>query len=215
MSLSVNVTVTDTDALIPRLATFVAGLRPSGRVGLNRAIGAAALQLTRAHLIEIGNTRHDTAKRLGASPTGHWSQAAEKTKANADANGATITIKQPGIGRAAHDVTIVPKDGKKFLTLPNRAEAYGKRARRAGIALKMVWGRKGPWALVPKDFAIPKGEAAFSKIKEIAYYILARKIDQKQDRTLLPSDAEYRQATLEGARDYVAYLLQRAREATR
>jgi len=52
-----------------RLRRLMAGL--TSRTPMNTMIGEHAAELTRNHLVAIAQTRHDTAERLGAAPTGH------------------------------------------------------------------------------------------------------------------------------------------------
>lgn len=97
---------------------------------MNEFIAGRALSVTRDHLIEQAKGRHKTANRLGAQPTDHLLLAAESQnlKGMSDAGGVTIGITSPGIGRAFHPLDIKPSAGKKYLTIPATAEAYGRRA---------------------------------------------------------------------------------------
>lgn len=193
--ISLNVDVQEGST--PKLRQFLAGL--TDLRGLHESIGLRARTLTRDHLIGIAGSRHATANKLGASPSGHWAQAAEKTSFEADANSATVTISHPGIGRAMHDVDILPKG--KCLTIPLIAFAYNVRA-------AAVWESEGLFVLKSKS-----GNAKAVAGKRLAggtfqpWYLLVPKVHQAQDRSLLPSDDEYRIAGKEGARDYVNYLL--------
>lgn len=164
------------------------------RQPLHRAIGVHTFGITRDWLIDIARTRHDSARRLGAAPTGHWSQAAEKTTYTATEEVARVSVYQPGIGRAAHDVTIEPGPGKQFLALPAIAQAYGQRAYRVPDLVFIRTGAKQTAVLVKKD-----------KGREIGtvWYWLVKSVFQRQDRTLLPSDEHYSIAGLKAFRDYL------------
>lgn len=201
MSATLAITVQDTAT--PRMAQLMAGL--GNRTGLHEAVGREALGLTRNHLIHIAATRHATAERLGAAPTGHWAQAAEKTVETHDENAATITINQPGIGRVAHDVTITPKAGKKFLTIPLAAEAYGQRAYRMNNTF-FLRSKAGQLFIARQNGGARGGSL-------VLLYLLVKSVFQKQDRSLLPSDDEYRIAAKLGVRNYVGYLLARGSQA--
>jgi hypothetical protein len=189
------------ESLEALLRKFTGGL--NDRTPMNERVGDRATQLTRKHLIEIAQSRHATAQRLGASPTGHWAQAAEKTSFAADPGGATISIDQPGIGRVAHDVTIVPTGGKKYLTIPAIAEAYGKVARSIPDLALMIRWKGGERRAVALAQVTGKGKER----TETVFYWLVKSVTQKQDRTLLPSDDEYELSGLAGVRDYVDQLL--------
>ena len=173
------------------------------RTGLHDAIARRATTLTRDHLIRIASSRHATASRLGARPSGHWAQAAEKTTFSADSLAATITIAQPGIGRAMHDVDIYPGAGAKCLTIPLIAEAYNLRAADVWESEQLVVAKSKQSG---KAFAGKRLEDGSFQ----AWYLLVPSVHQHQDRTLLPSDDEYRVSALEGAHDYLSYLLTRS-----
>jgi|SRR5581483_8260944 len=182
-----------------QLGRFMAGL--TNREPMNELVRDRARELTRNHLVAIAETRHATAERLGAQPTGHWAQAAEKTTSEADEEGATISIEQPGIGRAAHDVTIVPGGGKKYLTIPAIAAAYGKRAVTVPDLTVLIRWKDGERRAVALIQAEGKPGAG------TVWYWLVKSVFQPQDRSLLPSDEQYRLAALQGVREYVDQLL--------
>lgn len=192
LSLSVDVR----DGATPLVRDFLARL--TNRTQLNETIALRAHTLTRDHLIGLAGTRHNTANRLGATPKGHWALAAELTTFTADATSATITIAQPGIGRAFHDVEIYPGAGNKAITIPLIAQAYNLRA-------ASVWKSEGLFVVKGKR---SKGNAAVA-VKRLPdgslqpWYLLLPHVHQKQDRTLLPSDSAYQSAAQEGARFYV------------
>ena len=181
------------DGASPRLRAFLAGLTGTDR--LHASIAQRALTLTHSYFSELAATRHATANALGATPTGHWSQAADRTTVTSDAAGVTLSIDQPGIGRAAHEVTITPSGGRQFLTIPLTAASYGR-----------------PAENFPDLFVLrpQQSHALFLAHKEgddlSLLYALVRDVTQPQDRTLLPSDEDYTQAALSGVSDYLASL---------
>jgi len=197
ISLSVDVQ----DGAKPLVSELISRL--TNRTGLHQAIGMRARTLTWEHLISLAGTRHASAARLGATPSGHWAQAAEKSTYAADSGAATVTVTQPGIGRAFHDVDIYPSGGAKALTIPLIAQAYNLRA-------ASVWESEGLFVVRTKN----SGKAV--AVKRLAdgslqpWYLLVPHVHQKQDRSLLPSNEEYTDAAKQGARDYVDYLLTRS-----
>lgn len=197
MSIGAKITIEDLAGIVPRIKLLDEKLGGDRR-GIHEAIGRRALNLTRGHLTVIAQTRHDTAERLGATPSGHWAQAAEKTDFEQDQNGVTVTIRQPGISRVAGDVTIKPKR-KKFLTIPAIAAAYNQRAYRV----------PGLFVLKGKMGGLYLAEESEDRKKLTIWYRLLKSVKQKQDRSLLPSDEEYSLAGLNGVRDFVQYLLSR------
>lgn len=199
MSLGMQLDVYDGVSSV--LGDLAAGLED--RIGLNEAIGDSVRNLVIDHLTKISETRHDTAEELGAQPTGHWEDPASYTERTATEEGATVSIRKPGIGRAAHDVTIEPGEDHEWLALPLLAEAYGQRAYR--IPDLFFVQPKG------KDYALLGRRTGSGKDAQVSWlYLLVESVFQKQDPTLLPTEEEFRVAALQGARDYVDYLLRRS-----
>ena len=147
---------------------------------INMGIAKAAERLTIRHIAAEQPKRHKTAERLGARPTKAIND--KKVTSDYDSAGATVSIGGVAFSRVFHDVTIKPKNGR-FLTIPVDAEAYGKRVdelKREGFKFfrpkkqekHLLWAKK------------PDGKAK-------PMYLLVRSVTQRQDRTLLPSDAAY------------------------
>ena len=167
--------------------------------GIHDAMGYAGRTLTRDHLIGLAGTRHGSANRLGAAPSGHWAQAVEKTTFAADAHSATISISHPGIGRAMHDVDIYPSGGAKNITIPLIAQAYNLRA-------ASVWESQGLFVVKGKTSAGNSGAVAVKRLPDGTlqpWYLLLPHVHQKQDRSLLPSNTEYERAAVDGAINYL------------
>lgn len=147
--------------------------------GLLANAGADALQrLVMRHLQKVARERHATANRLGATPTGFWSGSAQAVRLHVHANDAEVSVTHPGIARALRDVIIRPRRAKA-LTIPLRAEAYGRRPREAGQRLGQALFR-------PKGTRILATEEGG---KLTPMYALCASVTQKRDPTLLP-DAE-------------------------
>lgn len=168
------------------------------RQGLNLACITEVQQLTEEHLHEIAASRHATSGALGAPPSNHWAGAADKVASasaiGSDESAGTLTINHPGIGRALHDVTIRPVSAKA-IAIPVNALAYAHRPREIWDRYKLFIKRNG------------KGGSSNGVIMRpgpngiaIAMYVLVRSVTQKQDRSLLPSDAEFQGAASQGAR---------------
>jgi hypothetical protein len=192
MSASVEITVTGTaQRMLKKL-----GEKLVNRAELHHDIAVRAENTVRDYLIRIAGTRHKTANRLGATPSGHLARAAESVTSESDASGATVSVTSPGITRAFKDITITPGQGKKYLTIPATAEAYNKRAR-AFNDLRLAFFKNGLLALVKDDPNRAKGE------RPPVYYWLKKSVTQKQDRTLLPSDQLLQSAANAGAQDWL------------
>lgn len=192
------------------------------RVELHHDIAIRVENETRDWLTELAKSRHKTADALGATPTGHLERAAESVTSAFDDDGATITVTSPGITRAFDDLTITPGPGKKYLTIPATAEAYGKRAGAFNDLRLAIFRKDGAYllALVKADqsslatressgFGIEsqraRGSAAPLKAAQRppVYYWLKQSVTQKQDRSLLPSDALLMKAADEGVKDWL------------
>jgi hypothetical protein len=198
-----NLSIRFADRLSPALRDFTARISGPGAVEMNRAAGFEVQQLTTRHLRDIAGSRHETATKLGAAPTNHWAQAAEKVASpaalTADSDSAVLAINHPGIGRAFHDVTITPTNAKA-LTIPVSAIAYGRRAGEFGRALFIFKSKFTGTAFL----AMRQGDR---NALPLLLYVLLRSVTQRQDRSLLPSDDELGNAAAEGVKRYVRMAL--------
>jgi len=178
---------------------------PQAQQRLNQTMGEAVREKVREHLMELAATRHTTAEKLGAAPSGHWEQGAravEGTPVDATTDSATVTINHPGIGRALHDVDIYPIDAK-YLTLAINALSYAHRA--GEFDLKSVFLGRKPVFLIPKDVELPKkpwGLAELILIRSLSYFLLAKSAHQRQDPSLLPTELELTDAAKAGAESF-------------
>jgi hypothetical protein len=190
------------DTASPVLAAL-AKYDAESRTFVNGYIGRAMQNEVRDYLRNIAQTRHATAESLGATPTGFWGFASENVgrpdALSIDADGVTVTVMSPGIGRADHDVDIFPGPGKQWLTIPANAAAYGNRFL-VGTAERARF--KDGVMLPPKNPDAP-------------LYVFTKEVHQKQDRSLLPSDAELKAAAREGAADGIDALIRRAQRDQR
>jgi hypothetical protein len=199
-----SLTVDIADAVGPRLSAFVDGLE--NRQGLNERIADRERNLVRDYFDELSATRHDTANRLGAEPSGFWDQARDGASSMATEEEAVVSITKAGIGRAGHDVTITPGPGKQFLTIPLIAEAYNKRA----------YTVPGLFALREKAEEGKSSLVLFKKEEDgtiTPWYALVRSVTQLQDRTMLPSDEALLNEAIAGVRDYIDQLIARKEAA--
>lgn len=152
-----------------------------GRGNLFAVASEALHQLVTNHLRRIAPTRHATASRLGASPTQHIYKGIEGSAPSHTANSASVTIPLPGISRAFHDVTITPKNAKA-LTLPVHAMAYGHRVSELRSLGWNIFRNKGETVLM--------GKQEKSKDAPVPLYALKKRVQQRQDRSLLPTDEQ-------------------------
>jgi hypothetical protein len=178
------------DGATPKLRALMDHIGSTLRTRLHRNMGRAIQNLCRKHLIGLAGSRHDSAQKIGGTPTGFLGYAAEAcaqpAALSADAEAATLTIVHPSMARIEHDVTIragTQTPGIHLLTIPIAPEAYGYRIYQ-GADPRFPGGF---W------FTSKKGNAIYGVRdgKDIhPLYVGKEEVTLKQDRSLLPSDAE-------------------------
>lgn len=166
--------------------------------GLYESIADVAQESTRDYLREISSFRHKTANSLGAAPTGALEKAADRVTSASDEKSATVTVSGSLFARAFRDITITPTSAKA-LTIPINAIAYGKRVGELEAQGWKFFRPRNPDAKPLLWATNPAGES-------MPMYYLAAKVEQPQDRTLLPSDEELLEAARLGARNYLERL---------
>lgn len=92
---------------------------------LNTQIARGVQQVFMAHFFELDRTR---ANDLGGKRTHFYGDAAKATSSQGTETEAIVTVAQQGIRQRLEGGTIRAKPGG-WLTIPARAEAYGRRAR--------------------------------------------------------------------------------------
>lgn len=166
------------------------------------------------------NNSHKTAFSLGATPTGHMSQAAEKIDPaqhpealTVTPEAATLTIDHPGIGRAFHAVDIRPTGGRKYLTIPASALAYGRSAREFPGLVAVMSGNGGVLMFPQKGTSHTYKTRKYHGTGVADYtsgtrtggafgtvmFRLVKSVHQPQDRSILPGDEALAEAAARGA----------------
>jgi hypothetical protein len=185
MSLDLRIDI-DEGSVPESVLRLIGGLED--RTMLHEQIATDVHLLVKGHTQMLADTRHKTADELGADPTDFWTDTVERISRSSSKEGATVSIQNPGIGRAMHPVKILPTDGHDFLTIPVHPLAYGHRASELKRELdtfvvkvhdQLVIGYKTP------------GQKVMTTL-----YLLLPEIDLPQDRTLLPSDEEFEETVL-------------------
>ena len=167
----------------------------ANRAHLHGKIAVEAAAATRNYLAR--QTAHVSAARLGAKPTGHRLRAARGIEAASTADTSILRIpRTSGLQRAFSDILIRPGSGKKFLTIPADKRTYGRRA------------GEFPEGTFRFAFSVERRTPllVFADGSGVAYF-LKGSVLQKQDRTLLPSDKDYRAIARNSTRDYIDELL--------
>ncbi len=214
-----------TDSVSPFFSAIAAGLGDSR--GMHEFIGREILGMVHDYLQQLSRSKHTTAENLGATPSGFLGRIADGLHVTADSQAAVLGIPSPGagdgaMGRAFHDVTIHPTGGRKFITIPLIAEAYNQRAYRVqglvpivtgtGDSAKGVLMMPGPGSSRTYEGRRYSGPDKFKRTTVTggsvgtAWYLLVAVVHQKQDRSLLPSDAAFEQAAKLGVDHYLDYL---------
>lgn len=196
MSAFIGITIQETDKATPVLAALRHEL--TDRTGLHKYIGAAAESGTRLHVRQAAVDRHVTADKLGARRSGYLTKRAELVEGTGDATQATLKLTGHIFKRAFGPVTVRASAGK-MLTIPMRAEAYGKRAREFDDIF-IIRAKQGRAFLARK---VATGRVQF-------LYLLKSFVILPQDRGLLPSQSQFEQLAELAAR---SYLRKRLREA--
>lgn len=157
---------------------------------LNVQIGRGVANLFRDHLFKLNGQR---ANALGGKRTNFYSDAAKATHSSGNDSEAVVTISQQGIRQRLLGGTIRPTGGKKYLTIPARAEAYGRRAGEFQD-LQFVKLKNGTAMLIAGGGTglklNSKGEAVTRKGFEegLVMFWLVPSVVQRPDRSVLPSD---------------------------
>ena len=156
--------------------------------------GVRLARCIRNHMRLLASTRHDTANKLGATPTGHF-KASDVQPPNATSADVSVTVTTPGISRAYHDIDIDPVNGQ-FLTIPLHADAYGLSAREYSE-------RYGKLFRINRPGSTEKGKVLYTKDalngKPIPMYALTAHVHQVRDPSLMPTNAKMTEEALNGA----------------
>ena len=161
------------------LSKFVDVVKADERRNIFSAAANAVRIIIRDHLSAQSARRHFTAANLGAMPTGILEKAAAKTTFHADQDHGEVVIPTPAVARAFGDVTIAAQRAGS-LTLPISRFAY---AHRVGELKANGWS-----IFRPKGHDILMGN--LKDEDPVPLYILKKRVTQRQDRSLLPSDAD-------------------------
>ena len=154
-------------------------VKSEGRRQMFSVAANAVRILVRSHLARIAPRHHIWAGRLGATPTGHIEKGARATHFTATSDGAEVIIPIAGLSRAFRPIAITPRNASA-LTLPVSAHAYGKRVGEL---------RANGWNIFrPKGHDVLMG--ALNGEEAGPLYVLKKRVQLKQDRSLLPGDAE-------------------------
>ena len=166
----------------------------NGMASVYRNSGVRLARCIRNWIRLLASTRHDTANKLGATPTGHF-KASDVQPPNATSSDVSVTVTTPGISRAYHDIDIDPVNGSA-LTIPLHADAYG-------LSASEYSERYGKLFRINKKGSTEKGNVLYTKDvlngKPIPMYALTTHVHQVQDPSLMPSSDKMTEEALNGA----------------
>ena len=156
-------------------------LRPESRAEVNSVAGRAVMNHVQRHIRSYMRTKHTSAHMLGARPTGHYEKGAAAITMTADQSGAEVRVPIPGLRRAWEDVEIRPGPGKRALTLPRAAIAYGRTVAEVRALGWTVFRPKGTnWLMGSHE-----GDKSATLL-----YTLVGGVVQRRDPSLLPPQGE-------------------------
>ena len=156
-------------------------LRPESRAEVNSVAGRAVMNHVQRHIRAYMRTKHTSAHMLGARPTGHYEKGAAAITMTADQSGAEVRIPIPGLRRAWEDMPIRPGPGKRALTLPRAAVAYGRTVAEVRALGWTVFRPKGTnWLMGSHE-----GDKSATLL-----YTLVGGVVQRRDPSLLPAQGE-------------------------
>lgn len=196
------------DATTPFLKQLQSSLKPGSAASLKLRKGIAGRleQCTRDHIFVASKTRHKTASRLSAKPTGYLEKTAGTVESQVTGNhDGLIQLSVYGdiYARVDGPVSVSPKN-KKWLAIPATAESYGKRPREiAGLRFQRM--KEGKLAALVRD---TDEKDADGRTKSEVIFWLKKGVTLPQDRGLLPSEGQYLEAMEKAADDFMTKLAQ-------
>lgn len=187
--------------VLDRLLSHMGG---QGRKKLEAAGAESAAAETRKWLLRLAAERHETAKKLGASPTGVVRRTAANTRAEERDGEHFVVVPHPMFRRAFKDVEIAPVKAQA-LAIPMAKESYGRLPRTMGELF--VWRKdrtkddKGAAFL-----ARTKGKGKNQKL-QLLFLLWRGRILQKRDPSLLPGKATLGEAVAKGVKRRLGAIL--------
>lgn len=185
---------------------------------LKPIVGRAVVNRIRTHLFDADRTKPNA---LGGQRTHFYADAARGTQFTVVTDGVVVSINQVGIRQRILGGTITPQKAK-YLTIPARAEAHGKRASefndlvvvygRSGepVALARAWqtslrGSRGPGQTPRRRGAEQGGEIMFW---------LTKSVTQRPDPSVVPTTFDLAAAAISAVNADRERLVAQARART-
>lgn len=195
-----SVTIDIRDTVSPALRNLALAMQPAQ---INPVVGRAGVNVIKEHYRFLEQARPNA---LGGKRTNFWAQCARSTHFQLLPDGALISVSQVGAAQRFYGGRITPKAGRKYLTIPARAEAYGMRAREfANLHFEIT--EAGP-ALV-QGYAsqirrTKKGKTKFvSETDPGVMFWLRRSITQQADPSTLPAPNDLSNAVMADVTEFI------------
>lgn len=167
----------------------------SSRRSLNEALGARGERELRDHF----GKREAEPNKTGWPRQHFWDQIRSATAVSrVDEQSATITINDPRFNQKFYGGTIKPGAGKKYLTLPAIAAAYGSPATAHKLTpiFRYLGGERRAVAL-----AEVKGKGR--ERTETVWYWLVKSVTQNKDERALPDRDQFAGALRDEAQEFL------------
>jgi hypothetical protein len=185
MDLQLEIT---TEGAQRKLAAAGAALDPAQ---LHEIAGRAAFNLIVAHLRD----RDRTPNRLGGDRTHYYSQAADGTHMESDAQEATVTVSHVGFRLRLEGGTVLPVNAGA-LTIPIHPDAHGRRAAEF----------PGLFRIRPKssdsEFLADKPDPSDPDSLRVLY-VLRASVTQAADPSVMPADTDLSEAVRAALQEHV------------
>lgn len=182
------------DTATPALRSLLQGVQD--RRARNVVMASAATDLVRHHFRALAGTNRNPWGR----PATFWQRMRASTTALADALRAAVVMPRE-IAARFFGTVIRPKGGKKFLTIPATARAYGRKAGsfsdlRFGFAYDPQTGRNRPALLAARQTTLRRNAEGRlvrrgTEDGTRPVYWLARSVKLKPNATILPIRAQF------------------------
>jgi hypothetical protein len=161
-------------------------------------MGDAVRNVLRDHFTALAHDaeHHKTARGFGVSPTGVYEEARAQTQEpQLESGGVSVSINQVAIAQRLFGGDIEPVNAK-FLAIPARSEAYGKRPREFEN-LRFILFPSGAGALVEK------GGGKKANLEGLVYFWLVKHVHQEPDPSVLPEESAMLDAAMANAQSYI------------
>lgn len=196
---------------------MIAGVAKLKAEDLVRVGGRAAANLTREHLFELDRTRPN---KMGGKRTHFYADAARSVQTpTVSGSQATVVVNQVGLAQrwlggtitAGHGTSSWSGGPTRYLTIPARPEAYGRRAGEFKDLEFVPATTDHPAMLVQALQTVlkrtKKGFKAVGEAGGMAMFWLVRSVKQEADPTVMPSDDKYNEAVGTAVNEFLALKL--------